>query len=53
MRESKSFSEGSEQCAKGVNATFKELVYKILEHIKNEPYLRWMGKIGEDLSRRN
>ena len=37
----------------GVNVTFKELVYKILECIKNEPYFRWLGKMGEDPVKRN
>ena len=32
---------------------FKEPVYKILECIKNEPYFRWVGKMGGDLARRN
>ena len=31
--------------------TFKELVYKIHERIKNEPYFRWPRKMGGD--RRN
>lgn len=26
---------------------FKELVHKILEQIKNEPYFQWLGKMGE------
>ena len=38
---------------KGVNVTFKEPIYKILECIKNEPYFRWLGKMGGDLARRN
>ena len=33
--------------------TFKEPVYKILECIKNEPYFRWLGKMGGDSTRRN
>lgn len=33
--------------------TFKELMYKIVKRIKNEPYFRWSGKIGEDLPKRN
>ena len=37
----------------GVNVTFKEPVYKILECIKNEPYFCWSGKMGEDSARRN
>ena len=32
---------------------FKKPVYKILECIKNEPYFRWVGKMGGDLARRN
>ena len=36
------------QRAEGVNATFKEPVYKILERIKNEPYFRWSGRMGGD-----
>jgi len=41
------------QRAKGVSVTFKELVYKILECIKNEPYFRWPRKIGGDPARGN
>ena len=37
----------------GVNLTFKESVYKILERIKNEPYFQWLGKIGGNLARKN
>lgn len=33
--------------------TLKEPVYKILEHVKNEPYFCWLGKMGGDLERRN
>ena len=36
-----------------VNVTFKELVHKIVNRIKNEPYFRWPNKMGGDLSRRN
>ena len=36
-----------------VNVTFKELVHKIVDRIKNEPYFRWPNKMGGDLSRRN
>ena len=36
-----------------VNVTFKELVYKIVDRIKNEPYFRWPNKMGGDPSRRN
>ena len=28
------------------NSVFKELVYQILEKIKNEPYFKWPNKIG-------
>ena len=41
------------QQIEGVNVTFKELVYKILERIKNEPYFRLLGKMGEDPTKRN
>ena len=44
---------GLVQRAKGVNVTFKEPVYKILECIKNEPYFRWPGKMDGELARRN
>lgn len=30
----------SAQRAEGVNVTFKDLVYKILDRIKNEPYFQ-------------
>lgn len=33
--------------------TFKELVHKILDRIKHEPYLRWSSKMGGDPTRRN
>ena len=46
-------SSNSTQRTKGVNVTFKKLVYKILECIKNESYFWWPGKIGEDSARRN
>ena len=36
-----------------VNVTFKALVHRIVDRIKNEPYFRWPNKIGGDLSRRN
>ena len=29
---------------------FKELVHKILEWIKNEPYFWWLSKMGGDLA---
>ena len=32
---------------------FKELVHKIMDRIKNEPYFRWPNKMGGDLSQRN
>lgn len=32
---------------------YKEPIYKILEHIKNEPYFQWQGKMGGDLAKRN
>ena len=37
----------------GVNVAFKELVHKIMDRIKNEPFFRWPNKMGGDLSRRN
>ena len=37
----------------GVNVTFKELVYKIHECIKNELYFQWPRKMDGDLARRN
>ena len=36
-----------------MNTAFKELVHKMLEWIKNEPYFRWPDKMGGDLSKRN
>ena len=35
------------------NSVFKELVYQILEKIKNESYFKWPNKIRGDLSKRN
>ena len=36
-----------------VNVTFKELVHRIVDQIKNEPYFRLPNKIGGDVSKRN
>ena len=36
-----------------VNLVSNELVYQILEKIKNEPYFRWPNKMGGDLTKRN
>jgi len=36
-----------------VNSLFKELVYQILEKIKNDPFFKWPNKMGRDPSRRN
>ncbi|XP_075663119.1 uncharacterized protein LOC142632633 [Castanea sativa] len=39
--------------AQMVNLLFKELIYQILEKIKNESYFKWPNKMGEDQSKRN
>ena len=36
-----------------VNVTFKELVHKIVDWIKNEPYFKWSNKMKSDPTRRN
>ena len=36
-----------------VNVAFKELVHKIIDRIKNEPFFRWLNKIRGNPSRRN
>ena len=36
-----------------VNIMFKEMVHRIIDRIKNEPYFQWLNKIGGDLSKRN
>ena len=36
-----------------VNMAFKELVHKILDRIKNEPYFKWPNKMRGDPTRRN
>ena len=36
-----------------VNVMFKESKHKILDRIKNEPYFRWLNKMGGDPSRKN
>ena len=36
-----------------VNVTFKELVHKIIDRIKNESYFQWPNKMGGDPSQRN
>ena len=33
--------------------TFKELVHRIMDQIKNEPYFRWPNKMGGKPLRRN
>ncbi|XP_075655703.1 uncharacterized protein LOC142625848 [Castanea sativa] len=38
---------------RGVNATFKEPVHRIIDRIKNEPYFRRTNKMAGDPSRRN
>lgn len=53
LRESRAPDEGSELCDEGVNAVFKEPMYNILERIKDKPYFWWLGKMGEDPTRRN
>ena len=32
---------------------FKELVHRIMDRIKNEPYFRWLNKMVGDPTRRN
>lgn len=44
---------GLTQGTEGVNVTFKEHFYMIIECIKNEPYFQWLGKIGGEPTRRN
>ena len=36
-----------------MNVTFKEPVYRIVDQIKNEPYFRWLNKMGGDPSSKN
>ena len=36
-----------------MNVTFKELVHRIMDQIKNEPYFRWLNKMGGEPLRRN
>ena len=36
-----------------MNVAFKELVHRIIDRIKNEPYFRWLNKMWGDPSRRN
>lgn len=38
---------------KEINMAFKEPIHKIPERIKNEPYFRWLSKMGGDPARRN
>ena len=52
-KEPRASKEGLASRAEEVNMAFKKPVYKILECIKNEPYFRWVGKMGGDLARRN
>ena len=36
-----------------VNSVFKELIYRMLEKIKNEPYFKWSNRMGGDPIKRN
>ena len=36
-----------------VNTVFLELVHQVLEKINNEPYFKWLNKMGGDSMRRN
>ena len=36
-----------------MNVTFKELVHRIVDRIKNDPYFRCLNKMENDPSRRN
>ena len=36
-----------------VNVTFKELMHRIMDQIKNEPYFQWPNKMRGNPSRRN
>ena len=36
-----------------VNSVFKELIYWVLEKIKNDPYFKWSNKMGGDPNKRN
>ncbi|XP_065620467.1 uncharacterized protein LOC136063680 [Quercus suber] len=36
-----------------VNIVFKELIYQVLENIKNEPFFKWPNKMVGNLERRN
>ena len=36
-----------------MNVAFKELVHRIIDRIKNEPYFRWPNKMGGDPFTRN
>ena len=46
-------NQSSRASTQMVSSVFKELVYQILEKIKNEPYFKWPNKMGEDPSKRN
>nr|XP_023876607.1 uncharacterized protein LOC111989031 [Quercus suber] len=46
-------NQASSMGAQAVNSLFKELVYQILEKIRNEPYFKWPSKMGGDSFRRN
>ena len=36
-----------------VNSVFKELIYRMIEKIKNEPYFKWSNRMGGDPIKRN
>ena len=39
--------------ARNVGVVFRELVYQVLEKIKNEPYFRWLNKMVGESTKRN
>ena len=39
--------------AQTVSAVFRELVHRVLEKIKNEPYFKWPNKMAGESARRN
>lgn len=47
------FNQAPHHNTQVMNSIFKELVYQVLEKIKNESFFKWPNKIGGDPIRRN
>ena len=47
------FLQAQKQRTEMVSSLYKELVYRIVEKIKNGSYFHWPNKMSRDVTRRN